>query len=52
MKPHLAVDHAAEAPARNTEYDTSEMLRQVFLRARFAPHPEDRCRVRTREVSP
>ncbi|MFK0252049.1 hypothetical protein [Streptomyces sp. NPDC090445] len=39
MKPDSAVDRRPGAPARATDYDTSEMLRQVFLRARSAPPP-------------
>ncbi|MGW8776599.1 hypothetical protein ACWGNM_00820 [Streptomyces sp. NPDC055796] len=46
MKPHPTADHSIDAPARSTDYDTSEMLRQVFLRARSAPHPQDPHRVR------
>ncbi|MFG3345712.1 hypothetical protein ACGF1Z_11705 [Streptomyces sp. NPDC048018] len=46
MDPHPAVDHSIEAPALTNAYDTSEMLRQVFLRARSAPRPEDRHGVR------
>ncbi|MFB7864677.1 MULTISPECIES: hypothetical protein [unclassified Streptomyces] len=46
MTPDPAVDHSIEAPASSTDYDTSEMLRQVFLRARSAPPPEGRYRAR------
>ncbi|MFD7625926.1 hypothetical protein ACFV7Q_07755 [Streptomyces sp. NPDC059851] len=37
MTPDPTVDDHTEAPACATDYDTSEMLRQVFLRALTVP---------------
>ncbi|MFG2296394.1 hypothetical protein [Streptomyces sp. NPDC048603] len=42
--PDPAPDDRDHAAAPDTDYDTSEMLRQVFLRTRSIPYPEARHR--------
>ncbi|WFB05750.1 hypothetical protein LRS74_01000 [Streptomyces sp. LX-29] len=46
MSPDHVADDRIEAAVGGTDYDTSEMLRQVFLRALSAPRLEDRHRLR------
>lgn len=45
MNPDPTAD-SVEDVAQTTDYDTSEMLRQVFLRALSTPPVESRHRVR------
>lgn len=46
MNPEATADQSREATARAAAYDTSEMLRQVFVRALSVPSAEDRHRLR------
>lgn len=46
MNPDPTVDGSIEDVARASDYDTSEMMRQVFLRALSVPPPESPRRVR------